>query len=407
MPDDKDLGGITEQAWRHEFDVLGTFWYGKMSGSGDFEIYLRDGDMVEVRYGDGFNNFEGEKGAECALSSLLTALMNLDATRAAAFYQPEGADFRVGFFLSPEAGVDAQGREKFQVSVAKTSADMNPFEYLVTLYQLQPNFKENVEGFVIGSAVQSRGEKGAAKQYEGVNPNRGIAILLYGENAVVSGEELNQIAKIREFVPYVRWMGIAAENLSQYGDLDTFTSKAGEPMLLGANKSDDSKLTEGCRKFVDAVVNKFGDSYAQFHLLYEHFDDPAQRRFIVESYCTGQLDRLTLEHKQAHEWLNAVDPDAANTFSLEISGASARRNVDHLFQTHYEKAYALLKSGDFDGAAEHFKRLVDFKPNDTWIHSDYAVVLKKIGQPDAAKVEAQAAYDLDNTNSDAKELLGL
>ncbi|MBW2980066.1 tetratricopeptide repeat protein [Candidatus Woesearchaeota archaeon] len=77
------------------------------------------------------------------------------------------------------------------------------------------------------------------------------------------------------------------------------------------------------------------------------------------------------------------------------------------FDTHYEQAYSLFKGGDFTRAAEHFKALVGLKPDDTWLHSDYAAALVKTGQPDAAKVEAQAAYDLDNANSDAKELLGL
>ncbi|MBW2980064.1 tetratricopeptide repeat protein [Candidatus Woesearchaeota archaeon] len=112
-------------------------------------------------------------------------------------------------------------------------------------------------------------------------------------------------------------------------------------------------------------------------------------------------------HKQEGAPQLIVSPPEEETalFGSEVFGASARRNVDHLFQTHYEQAYALLKSGDFDGAAEHFKKLVGLKPNNTWIHSDYAVVLKKTGDIDSARTYAQKAKELHPGNKDAQELL--
>ncbi|MBW2980067.1 tetratricopeptide repeat protein [Candidatus Woesearchaeota archaeon] len=147
---------------------------------------------------------------------------------------------------------------------------------------------------------------------------------------------------------------------------------------------------------------KNGDLEDALHCL-----ERAAQKHPEDTGLSSDIAYITTKMPQPSEEVTDVAQPSEEVTDVTQPSEEAPAQPAANFDTSYEQAYSLLKSGDFGGAAEHFKALVGLKPDDTWLRSDYAATLVKTGQPDAAKAEAQAAYDLDNTNTDAKELLGL
>ena len=100
--------------WRHSFEVLGSFWFGHQPVV-DYGILNLKGNI-----NDGYI----KENAATILSALGPKSFGLFNA---------GRNTRFGFVSSP-SDADEQGRPTSQLNAFKTTADMNPLEFLLELY---------------------------------------------------------------------------------------------------------------------------------------------------------------------------------------------------------------------------------------------------------------------------------
>jgi hypothetical protein len=117
--------------WRHSFEVLGSFWFGRRPVV-DYGLANVKGDINDVYI---------KENAATILSALGPKSIGLFNA---------GRNTRFGFVSGP-AGADEHGRPTSQLNAFKTTADMDPLEFLLELYSNGSFVKMN--GVEVGQLI--------------------------------------------------------------------------------------------------------------------------------------------------------------------------------------------------------------------------------------------------------------
>lgn len=333
---------------RHRFLVRGIGFNGKLviGSRADFVLLYIDGEPIE----------------KIAYEPITFAL-------SITIYRPRGKDYVYGI-KSKIGVVDAAGRRGPEAAIVKTSSEMNPYEYLLTLskanvglvdnknLKISPPFKiytieRNDEDrelvsffrshpevhplilhFEPGSYVYSPQDVRQVVQIEtskNFNVNEIIATLIYGENAYVGPDGMAAISKIKEMLPYIQWMGLnKGLYFNDFFELVRRLSLRGfDPGVFDIGEEFRNRRTHECSEFVRKVVDRFGNTYAKFHILYGTLEDLEMRKHFVQCVLDARFESLDSRYRQGLAWLEAVGIRE----EIEVARRCIERRV-------YEKAIA-------------------------------------------------------------------
>ena len=319
---------------KHRFLVKGVSFNGKL-------IRGSHADFVYI-------HIDGEQADD-----YVTFLSSFASTFQVSLYRPKGKDYLYGF-RSRRGVPDASGRVGSETSVVKSSIEMNPYEYLLTLHKTEklglfvqkirsfelqpplqhpplkgyelggrrggdydhffeshPNANPLVIHFQPGSYVYSIPEVRQQVQEEiskNKNPNETIATLLYGENAFVAYEDLASISIMKEFLPHIRWMGLykGLHFVSDIYRLNVGTTNVDSPGVFVLDQDFQYKRSIECHEFVRKFINRFGNSDTKIHILYESLQDLKMRKHFLQCLLDRTFQQLDSSYRTALEWLEAV-----------------------------------------------------------------------------------------------------
>lgn len=321
---------------KHRFLVRGTYFYGKLrqGTTEDFQTFQVDGELIN--YGDVISQAN---------------FLYPDLTSKVYIYRPEGEDYMYGYEYY-SGFLDRAGRRGHEVVISKTSTEMNPYEYLLTLagiknvgVQVDRNFspsppfekyqfyEDDIKShriqvdtrirlrmnqvtlihFQPGSYVYSPPEA-RQKAYEegakGYNANEIIATLIYGENAFVGPEGLAAISKKTEMLPYIRWMGFSLYPIEMsrinFDSINRDTLEIGQQGVFDFGEQYRGRRSKECNDFVNKFIIRFGNSDVKIQILYESLRDLKMRRLFVQCLLERKFELLDSTYRPALEWLEIV-----------------------------------------------------------------------------------------------------
>jgi len=292
------LGERRGKPLTHEFTVLGTFYLGKKSSAAEFEILDKAGDCADLALAD-----------EQTTVSVCQSFMDSGNNAMSLLHKmPDG--HCILFHARWTNSSDNSGRPIPEVYGIRATGDINPMEQLLILHNLKLVNRnnrlalnsvqnDNMRAVQVGQLA----EKIAQKKNETIN--RIVAILIFGENAFVTPQELATIASAQKITPFIPWMGMTGKEIDSLS-FTKITKDRSEPGIVGVAPQEIHPLLPECEEFVKRVAEKFGNRDAHFEILLQNISDPSQRRTIVDLFCSDELDKLTTEHKDALPWIQAV-----------------------------------------------------------------------------------------------------
>jgi hypothetical protein len=203
--------------WWHSFEVLGSFWFGRPRGA-DYGLGNVNGDI-----NDGFIK-ENAGTILVALGSKSVGLYNA------------GRNTRFGFVTNP-SGADEHGRPTSQLNAFKTTADMDPLEFMFELYSngLFVNINKLSAGKSITTSERVRsaalGNQASHTDIDAIDLNNIKARLLPGKVVEINSDELRRINKDRALSNNLGWM-IFKHAESSGSALQKLAQSSGKPVVL-------------------------------------------------------------------------------------------------------------------------------------------------------------------------------
>lgn len=279
--------------WRHEAQVVGSFYFGKQGPYADFTVIGEQGET---------ESFFGNDSVVGTAGKWLQRFSRSESQIAVILHRPQHGGSVELLTLKHENRSDNAGRQMAGAHGIVVADTMNPLELMLVTLQ-DPQFSQ-LQLPAVGTTLRStdRIQERASATPDQRRMNAIEATLAFGESIFLGTEMLPLAVANRSLVNCVDYMGL----IPRFENETNMLIEEGKVGIFGVDQDALHRNSRECQDFRSLVVHKFKNSNAHLSILLREVKDHALRREIVESYCNNRTNAPCLRTPGAKKWLAAI-----------------------------------------------------------------------------------------------------